>query len=123
MDQSLDKEKYIMIPLNEWENNYKKQQEIINDLRYTIEHRAIEIKLHRSYGFGHVGYSNIAKLEITVSGGYKLIDVNREWFISAIQVDFNIDLTKSKEEEKKLLEAADKIRKLPKIVKWLFRIK
>lgn len=117
------KEKFVLIPESEWDSVYKKQQDIINDLKYELEHRDITIFIHRSYGFGHTGLDNIGLLSIDARGAYKIKDFNKDNFLRAVYFDLRIDLSKTKDEEQRLIDASNKIKNIPKLIRWIFRIK
>lgn len=130
----MNDEKYISIPFDKWENYYKKLEEInkkledklTGEVRIVITHNYIkEFGLQGIYGLINIStgktnlidyqIQNVIEDYIRKLAKYKVHILTEE--------DFNSTIEKLKQINLKIDEDKEIISKIPKLVKWIFKIK
>lgn len=121
------KDKYILISESDWENIYKVQDQLIADLKKELSRKDIKVYIHRYTDryFDSV-YLPIGELRISIEGGYALKDFTAQTFLNCVEETAGVKLIDSEiaqRRERVNQENVDKIKKIPKFIKWLFNIK
>lgn len=123
----MPKDKYILISESDWENIYKVQDRIIEDLKQELKRKDVRVWVHRySDKYFNKVYLPIGELRISIEGGCTLKDFTAQTFLNCVEETAGVKLIDSEiaqRRERVNQENVDKIKKIPKFIKWLFNIK
>lgn len=119
-------EKYVSIEWEKWNSYYKPLEELNKSLQEKIDKSDIKFYVNRSWGNGHKTMDYMGHVSLSIYGGITIKNFNKEEFIAAIEKESGIRLRKTKEDtdrEEKILTAYKRLCKIPRLIKFLFRIK
>lgn len=120
------KDKFILIPESDWENIYKVQDKIIDELKDQLSRKDVRIFMHRYTDHYFKPYfQQIGNIRVSIEGGYSLKDFNKQTFLNIVQESTGAMIIESKiayERERINKENVEKIKKIPKFIRWLFNI-
>lgn len=118
-------EKYVSIEYDRWVGYYKPLEEINKRLEQELANKEIIIKVTENWGFGHYVDRRLGWLNFS-SGTYKLEYFDKDLFVSIIESQAKIKLTKTQDEldnEREIIAAVQKVAQWPAIVRWFLGIK
>lgn len=116
-------EKYISIEYSVWESKYKPMEWEVERLKRELENKeeTITLMFHTQGGWPHYRRPElitIATVRVSIDAGYSLKDFDKKRLIKLIEQELDAPLQTTEQ----IQSIEDKLNKLPRIIKWLFKL-
>lgn len=118
-------EKFVTIPFDVWENKYKVLEDENEKLKQQMEEKRIYIMLFGSRHFGDDHRASLGYIDVSIIGASKF-EIEKNQLRSEIYNELLDIGTLSKDQaielSKELDQKLEKLKAVPKFIKWLFKI-